>query len=195
MKTLKKNWLALFFAGILALSMVGCRQVDAPEAGQTSAATETSITAQTNSTETQNTESGQTSTEAQTATGALTSTGAGETDSSEYIDEFGSYTTKEDVALYIHVYHKLPENFMTKSEARKLGWTGGSLEPYAEGMCIGGDYFGNYEEILPEGSYRECDIDTLGRSSRGAKRIIYSDEWTIYYTGDHYESFELLYEE
>lgn len=114
------------------------------------------------------------------------------------IDEYGTYTTKEDVALYIHTYGKLPENFITKKEAQALGWPGGSLEPYAPGMCIGGSYFGNYEGILPEADgrdYYECDIDTLGASKRGAKRIVYSNDGLIYYTDDHYESFELLYGE
>ena len=107
-----------------------------------------------------------------------------------------SYTTKEDVALYIHTYGCLPDNFITKNEARKLGWEGGSLEPYAPGKCIGGDRFGNYEGLLPEDrDYRECDIDTLGAKSRGAKRIVFSDDGLIYYTDDHYESFQLLYGE
>ena len=109
------------------------------------------------------------------------------------IDENGSYTTKEDVALYIHTYGKLPNNFITKKQAQKLGWSGGSLEPYAPGKCIGGNYFGNYEGALPDGNYKECDIDTLGKKSRGAKRIIYSDDGRIYYTGDHYKTFEQLY--
>lgn len=111
------------------------------------------------------------------------------------IAEDGSYTTKEDVALYIHTYGKLPQNFITKNEARDLGWEGGGLEDYAPGKCIGGDRFGNYEGLLPEGSYRECDIDTLGADSRGPKRIVFSDHGLIYYTPDHYESFELLYGE
>ena len=113
-------------------------------------------------------------------------------------DEDGSYTSKEDVAQYLYVYGRLPKNFMTKAEARDLGWEGGSLEPYAEGMCIGGDRFGNYEGLLPEKAgrrYTECDIDTLGKSSRGAKRIVFSNDGLIYYTDDHYESFELLYGE
>ncbi len=114
------------------------------------------------------------------------------------IDEDGSYTSKEDVALYIHTYGRLPKNFITKSEARKLGWQSGSLERFAPGMCIGGDRFGNYEGLLPKKSgraYTECDIDTLGRSSRGAKRIVFSNDGLIYYTDDHYESFTLLYGE
>ena len=106
----------------------------------------------------------------------------------------GSYTTKEDVALYIYTYGCPPQNFMTKEEARKLGWEGGSLEPFAPGMCIGGDRFGNYEGLLPDDrTYTECDIDTLGAQKRGAKRIVFSDDGLIYYTDDHYESFELLY--
>lgn len=112
------------------------------------------------------------------------------------LDITGSYTTKEDVALYIHQYGKLPDNFVTKAEARKLGWDGGSVEPYAPGKCIGGDRFGNYEGLLPDAPGRiwtECDIDTLGGGSRGAKRIVFSNDGLIYYTHDHYESFELLY--
>lgn len=111
------------------------------------------------------------------------------------LDPEGEYTSKEDVALYLHLYGALPKNFMTKNEARALGWSGGGLDDYAYGMCIGGDRFGNYEGLLPDGSYRECDIGTLHAKSRGAERLIYSDDGRVYYTGDHYESFELLYGE
>lgn len=112
------------------------------------------------------------------------------------VSEGGSYTTAEDVALYLRLYGRLPGNFITKAEARKLGWSGGSLEPYAPGKCIGGDRFGNYEGLLPAGrSYKECDIDTLGAKSRGAKRLVFSDDGLIYYTEDHYNTFALLYGE
>ena len=112
------------------------------------------------------------------------------------IDENRAYTSKDDVALYIHTYGHLPNNFITKNEARELGWEGGSVEDYAPGCSIGGDRFGNYEGILPEGKkYTECDIDTLGRSSRGSRRIVFSNDGCIYYTDDHYETFELLYGE
>ena len=124
----------------------------------------------------------------------------GETESLEALplDEEGTYTTKEDVALYIHLYGHLPRNFITKKEAEKLGWPSGSLEPYAPGMCIGGSRFGNYEGLLPEAegrTYTECDIDTLGAEKWGAKRIVFSNDGLIYYTEDHYETFELLYGE
>ena len=114
------------------------------------------------------------------------------------IDEEGFYYSAEDVALYLYTYGRLPENFITKSEARKLGWEGGSVEKYAPDCAIGGDKFGNREELLPVASgrqYYECDIDTHGENSRGAKRIVFSNDGLIYYTDDHYESFVLLYGE
>lgn len=117
---------------------------------------------------------------------------------SSTLSEDGSYTSKEDVALYIHLYGHLPSNFITKKEAENLGWNGGSLEPFAPGKCIGGNHFGNYEGLLPQKagrSYTECDIDTLGAARRGAKRIVFSNDGLIYYTEDHYNSFELLYGE
>lgn len=117
------------------------------------------------------------------------------------VDDTGTdfvYTSAEDVAAYLNEYGELPDNFMTKDEARKLGWEGGNLEKYAPGMAIGGDKFGNYEGILPKAKgrqYYECDIDTIGADSRGAKRLVYSNDGLIYYTEDHYETFELLYGE
>ena len=115
------------------------------------------------------------------------------------VSEDGWYDSKEEVALYLHLYGHLPGNYITKKEAEELGWTGGSVERYAgEGTAIGGSRFGNYEGLLPEAkgrTYTECDIGTVGTSSRGAKRLVYSNDGLIYYTGDHYESFELLYGE
>ena len=115
------------------------------------------------------------------------------------IEEDGRYTSKEEVAAYLNTYGHLPNNYITKEEAKELGWNSkeGNLWEVAPGMSIGGDYFGNYEEILPEEEgrdYHECDIDTDG-SYRGAKRIVYSNDGLIYYTEDHYETFELLYGE
>lgn len=114
------------------------------------------------------------------------------------LDENGEYTSKDDVALYIHLYGHLPSNFVTKKEAQKKGWEGGSLEGFFPGCSIGGDVFGNREGLLPKKDgrkYYECDIDTKGAKSRGAKRIVFSNDGLVYYTEDHYESFTLLYGE
>ncbi len=120
--------------------------------------------------------------------------GAGTEESSVVIDEKGSYDSKDEVALYLVTYHHLPGNYITKGEARKLGWEGGSLEEAAPGKCIGGDTFGNREGLLPKNKkYHECDIETLGEERRGKKRLIYSEDFEIYYTEDHYESFTRLY--
>ena len=115
----------------------------------------------------------------------------------EKLVEKGIYTSKEKVALYLHTYNKLPKNFITKNQAKKLGWSGGSLLSYAPDKSIGGDVYYNYEKNLPkkEGRiYYECDIDTLGALERGAERLVYSNDGLIYYTSDHYSSFEKLYE-
>ncbi|MDD3337259.1 MAG: ribonuclease domain-containing protein [Lachnospiraceae bacterium] len=110
------------------------------------------------------------------------------------VEESGTYISKDEVALYIHLYDKLPANFITKKQAEKLGWDSskGNLQDIAPGKSIGGSRFGNYENQLPDGKYKECDINYTG-GYRGAERIIYSDEGKIYYTGDHYATFEELY--
>ena len=122
-----------------------------------------------------------------------------ETESFSDIEEDGIYTSKEDVSAYLILYEHLPSNYITKKEAKALGWVSseGNLSEVAPGMSIGGDYFGNYEGLLPETDgrdYYECDIDFDG-TYRGAKRIVFSNDGLIYYTEDHYESFELLYGE
>ena len=177
---LKKTWLAGLLA--LALTLTACGAAPAPEPQQP-AEQEPAQTAEQVSPAEETAEPEEAPPEGEEA---------------QTLPEDGTYTTKEDVALYIHLYGHLPDNFLTKKEAEKLGWPGGSLEPYAPGKCIGGSRFGNYEGLLPEKegrSYTECDIDTLGASRRGAKRIVFSNDGLIYYTEDHYKSFELLYGE
>ena len=110
-------------------------------------------------------------------------------DEIDALDEDGYYYDVESVVLYLETYDKLPSNFITKSEAKALGWEGGSVEYYKEGAAIGGDKFGNREGILPDNNYTECDIDTNGKDSRGACRLVFSDDGQYYYTEDHYESF------
>lgn len=124
-----------------------------------------------------------------------------EPDDNDYetlVEEDGWYDDVETVAAYLIAYEELPDNYLTKKEAESLGWVSreGNLWEVAEGMSIGGDYFGNYEGLLPQGKYRECDIDYEG-GYRGEERLIYTTQGDlyIYYTDDHYETFELIYAE
>ncbi len=117
--------------------------------------------------------------------------------SAQSVEKDGSYTSPEDVAEYIHTFGTLPGNFITKGEAKKLGWDSskGNLWDVAYGKSIGGDRFGNYEKLLPEAedrTYTECDVNYEG-GYRGGERIIFSNDGLIFYTNDHYESFEQLY--
>jgi guanyl-specific ribonuclease Sa len=122
---------------------------------------------------------------------------SGSKSTSSGITEDGSYTSKKEVALYLHTYGHLPNNYITKSEAESLGWDSkkGNLWDVAPGKSIGGSHFGNYEKQLPDAKgrkYSECDIDYDG-TYRNAKRIIYSNDGLIFYTEDHYKTFEQLY--
>lgn len=115
------------------------------------------------------------------------------------ISESSAYSSKDEVAEYLHEFGHLPPNYLTKKEAQNLGWVAskGNLWEVAPGKSIGGDRFGNREGLLPEApgrKYYECDIDFDG-SYRNAKRIIYSNDGLIFYTEDHYESFRQLYGE
>ena len=111
----------------------------------------------------------------------------------------GPIIEPQAIADYLFVYGRLPDNFLTKKEAQALGWDSyrNYVSDVAPGMSIGGDRFGNYEGKLPKAKGRkwtECDLNTLGARTRGAERLIFSNDGLIYYTPDHYESFELLYD-
>ena len=111
------------------------------------------------------------------------------------VSEDEEYTSKEEVALYIHLYEHLPDNYITKSEAKDLGWQSyeGNLWDVAPGKSIGGDRFGNYEGLLPDDTkYKECDVNYTG-GYRGAERLIFGENGCVYYTNDHYSSFTRLY--
>jgi len=112
------------------------------------------------------------------------------------VEEDGWYDSMEEVAIYLTFFEELPENYLTKKEAQALGWQSnkGNLWKVADGCSIGGDRFGNYEGLLPDQKGRrwtECDIDFDG-GYRGGKRIVFSNDGLIYYTDDHYESFDKI---
>ncbi|MBR4038481.1 MAG: ribonuclease [Clostridia bacterium] len=116
-------------------------------------------------------------------------------DAADYdVEEDGWYDSMEEVAIYITFFEDLPDNYLTKKEAQALGWENrrGNLWDVAYGCSIGGDRFGNYEKLLPDAKGRkwtECDIGFDG-GYRGGKRVVYSSDGLIYYTDDHYESFD-----
>lgn len=224
------RWLAALFVTILVMTtVVGCsggvtqQSTGTRSTVQTTAAVQTTAVAQTTaaqqaaaieqtdvedqSEEEQDAAEEQSEEEEQTAPEAQTGgeEQADETEPAEelpQIDEDGIYTSKEEVALYLHTYGKLPSNYITKNEAEKLGWKqkqgkAGQLQVVAPGKSIGGDRFGNYEGQLPEEKgrrYFECDINYVS-GNRGAERIIYSNDGLIFYTDDHYQTFEQLYPE
>lgn len=105
----------------------------------------------------------------------------------------GSYSTMEEVAVYLATFGELPDNFLTKKQAEALGWNNraGNLDEVAPGCSIGGDYFGNYEKTVPSAKGRkwtECDINFDG-GYRGGERIVFSNDGLIYYSDDHYATF------
>ncbi len=111
--------------------------------------------------------------------------------------EDGKYSTPDEVSLYIYTYDKLPSNYITKKEAIDLGWESskGNLWDVTDGKVIGGDKFGNREGLLPKAQgrvYYEADVNYNG-GFRGPERIVFSNDGLIFYTGDHYDSFEQLY--
>lgn len=113
--------------------------------------------------------------------------------------EYGyDYSDPDEVALYLHAFEELPPNYITKDEARSLGWDSrrGNLWDVAYGMSIGGDRFGNREGLLPDARNRlwyECDVNYWG-GYRGAERLLFSSDGLIYYSNDHYQTYQLLYE-
>lgn len=203
-KRLLSGWLTSLFVTILVLtSVIGCgsssnvEETVALATLEESAETGTASGEQNDPLQEEPSQSEAEITADVSADGAATSI---ESEAADAIDEDGHYISKEEVALYIHTYGKLPSNFISKKEAEELGWKqkqgeAGQLHVAAPGMSIGGSRFGNYEGLLPEADgrkYYECDINYV-KGNRGAERIVYSNDGLIFYTGDHYESFEQLY--
>ncbi len=113
--------------------------------------------------------------------------------SAEKITENGHYVAAQDVSQYLRLYGHLPQNYLTKSQAKNKGWEAsqGNLHEIDDDAVIGGDRFGNREGLLPEEPgriYYECDVNYDG-GHRGAERLVFSNDGLIFYTKDHYESF------
>ena len=103
----------------------------------------------------------------------------------------------QELADYLDEHRELPDNFIRKKEAEARGWktTYRFVGDIGYGIAIGGDYFGNYEERLPvvKGrNYYEADCYYRGRQRNGY-RLIFSDDWHYWFSGDHYETFIEIY--
>lgn len=111
--------------------------------------------------------------------------------------DIATLTQQQRVADYLHLHQRLPAYYLTKNEARKLGWDPGkgNLCQALSGRAIGGDRFSNREKLLPERAGRrwfEADINyDCGR--RGSDRMLYSSDGLIYVTKDHYRHAEQVY--
>ena len=195
---MKKKLLALLLALACLLALTGCQVVDTAQIVEKSVTTLQELADAALSDETEAPESGDQFVTAESPEEAPQDEAAPADEVSETADTVGEHTYYYDVdhvVLYLDTYGHLPENYITKDEARALGWEGGSVEVYQEGAAIGGDRFGNREGLLPEQtgrSYTECDINTDGADSRGAERLIFSNDGLYFYTSDHYASFTEL---
>ncbi len=136
-----------------------------------------------------------TNTEQKTATTVYTTTDTVqnqvELDDTGDIIEGQYYYSKEDVSKYLYLFGKLPDNYITKSEAKDIGWSTDDPD-----LVIGGDKFGNREGKLPKAkgrTYYEADIRAGYTEHRGPQRIVFSNDGLIFFTEDHYNSFEQLY--
>jgi ribonuclease T1 len=61
-----------------------------------------------------------------------------------------------------------------------------------------GSVFQNREGLLPDeprGYYREYTVITPGEDDRGARRIVGGEDGELYYTDDHYDSFQRIMEQ
>ena len=109
----------------------------------------------------------------------------------------GPIIEPQAIADYIFEHGRLPDNFITKKEAQKLGWDSSRnyVSDVAPGKSIGGDRFGNYEGRLPNKKGRtwyEADC-YYTKGKRNAHRILYSSDGLVYYTDDHYETFTQMF--
>lgn len=95
--------------------------------------------------------------------------------------------------FYLKYYGKLPEYYITKEQAKSLGWKSikGNLGSIAPGKMIGGNIYYNKPSYLPESEGRiwyECDIDYNG-GFRNTDRLIFSNDGLIFKTDCHYQRF------
>ena len=195
--------LALAFAFAFAFALSGCtinvnitQQGSSAASTAASAASSSSPAVSSSSSEAAPSSTSEASSSSSSATSSSSSQG-GTSAAAVSVTEDGQYSDKDSVALYIHTFGHLPSNYISKTKAKKAGWvsTKGNLWDVLPGMSIGGSEYYNDDGQLPDAKGRrwtECDIDFDG-GFRNAKRIVFSNDGLVFYTGDHYKTFEQLY--
>lgn len=109
------------------------------------------------------------------------------------VDEYGEYTSLSEVASYLLRFETLPCNYLTRDEAKELGWTAkkDNLAEVMPGCSIGGDIFQNREKKLPTAKgriWKECDINAEN-GKRSDERLLYSNDGLLYYTPDGHKNY------
>lgn len=106
--------------------------------------------------------------------------------------EIDRLTNEEVVIEYVKKNGRLPDYYITKTEARNQGWvpSKGNLCDVLPGRAIGGDKFSNREKTLPKGEqYYEADVN-YNCGKRNADRIVFTKKGDVWLTHDHYKSFD-----
>ncbi len=98
--------------------------------------------------------------------------------------------------VWLKLFGKLPDYYITKTEAEKLGWgKGKKLSAFANGKMIGGDIYKNKKHILPEKEGRvwyECDINYFS-GRRNELRLYYSNDGLMFYSTTHLDGNVIVY--
>ena len=200
MKTLKISFAFLFAAFLVACSTPTISDDESDEVELTSSSKSSSSSKKEKSSSSKKEESSSSSKRVSSSSRQIeTSSSIALKSIYEAVEESGLYTTKDSVAAYLCKFDKLPGNYVGKDEGISLyeSKTGNTFSKWnfnpwtTLDVMIGGDVFENREGLLPSGSYHEADIDYSAKN-RGTKRLIYQSDCVIYYTADHYETFNKL---
>ena len=200
MKTLKISFAFLFAAFLVACSTPTISDDESDEVELTSSSKSSSSSKKEKSSSSKKEESSSSSKRVSSSSRQIeTSSSIALKSIYEAVEESGLYTTKDSVAAYLCKFDKLPGNYVGKDEGISLyeSKTGNTFSKWnfnpwtTLDVMIGGDVFENREGLLPNGSYHEADVDYSAKN-RGTKRLIYQSDCVIYYTANHYETFDKL---
>ena len=97
------------------------------------------------------------------------------------------------VIEHLQQHGKLPDEYVTKTQARQQGWSGKNALHNGQ---IGGDIYRNDDLLLPTAKNRiwyEADIgidSSIARNKQAGTRLLYSNDGLIFITTDHYKTFK-----